>query len=96
MHRPSAPVLRMGGGGALTLTLLTACPQPPPPSTTTTLNFRFPDTAQTGELKLAAIYFVDGSIAAQPTGVRVLTTWGLTRTEHSLAPAVRSTAALCI
>ena len=79
MHRPSAPVLRMGGGGALTLTLLTACPQPPPPSTTTTLNFRFPDTAQTGELKLAAIYFVDGSIAAQPTGVRVLTTGGLTR-----------------
>lgn len=69
----------MAGGGALTLTLLTACPQPPPPSTTTALSFRFPDTAQTAELKLAAIYFVDGSAPAQPAGVRVLTTGRLTR-----------------
>ena len=72
----------MAGGGALILTLLTACPQPPPPSTTTALSFRFPDTAQTAELKLAAIYFVDGLAPAQPAGVRVLTTGGLTKDGH--------------
>ena len=70
----------MLGGGALTLTLLTACPRPlPPPYTSTTLDFRFPDTAQTAALKLAAIYFVDGSGPAQPAGVRVLTTGTLTK-----------------
>ncbi|CAM3699846.1 hypothetical protein [Deinococcus frigens] len=71
------------GGSALTMTLLTACPPAPPPYASTTLDFRFPDTAQSAaqsaDLTLAAIYFVDGSSSQQNADVQVLTTGDLTR-----------------
>ncbi len=67
------------GAGALTMTLLTACPQPAPPPTVTTLAFRFPETALTADLTLAAIYFLDGSAPAGQVGVQVLNTGTLSK-----------------
>ena len=54
------------GGSAVLLTALTACPGPRPPYVPpVSLNFRFPDTPASPELKLAAIFFEE---AATPEG----------------------------
>ncbi|CAM4091104.1 hypothetical protein [Deinococcus marmoris] len=87
MKRQHKNAARAAGGSVILLTLLTACPRPvPPPFTSTTLDFRFPDTAQTGGLTLAAIYFVDGSDPTQTAGVRVLTTGNLGRSGQFSSP----------
>lgn len=86
MKRPQKNAVLTVGGGALTMSLLTACPQPPPPPTFTTLEFRFPETAQTNGLTLAAIYFVDGSDPAQKAGVQVLANGSLGRDGQFVYP----------
>lgn len=56
----------MAGTGVALLTLLTACPRPYPPYVPpVTLNFQFPATPVTPDLRLAAFYFEQDSPGAE-------------------------------
>jgi hypothetical protein len=62
----------LAGAGAALLALLTACPRTYPPYVAPlTLNFSFPDTPASADLRLAAIYF-EQATPGGPAAVKVL------------------------
>lgn len=64
--------MKLAGAGAALLALLTACPRTYPPYVAPlTLNFSFPDTPASADLRLAAIYF-EQATPGGPAAVKVL------------------------